>query len=296
VNVIVTGGTGFVGRAVADLYIKEGHQVFITGREAPLPGAVFLGPDFQTIDWSTLPTIDICNHQAAITDPQHPDPDEVMRVNLRETLDFFHDAAKHGIKKIVYASSAAVYGNVQPPFREAGPVRPLTAYGVSKLCLDRMIDVVPPDVSVVGLRYSNVWGPGERHKGKLASMIRQIGVQMMLGERPKLYWSGHQRRDWIHIDDVARANVLAGSVTGREVFNIGQGWNESFNDLVNAWNFTLHKNLQPEYIENPYSRTYQSQTLLDINKAKLMGWQPQKGLLPALEAYRRHLRHVERIK
>jgi len=65
-NIVITGGTGFIGQAVADLYIKAGHHVFVTGHEAPVPGADYLGRDFQAVDWSKLPTIDILNHQVAI--------------------------------------------------------------------------------------------------------------------------------------------------------------------------------------------------------------------------------------
>lgn len=137
-NIVITGGTGFIGQAVADLYIKAGHRVFVTGHEAPVPGADYLDRDFQAVDFSKLPTIDILNHQAAVTDPQHPDPDEVWKVNFRQALDFFQRAAGHGVKRIVYASSAAVYGDTRPPFKEAGPFHPLTAYGLAKLALDQL--------------------------------------------------------------------------------------------------------------------------------------------------------------
>jgi nucleoside-diphosphate-sugar epimerase len=67
-NIVITGGTGFIGQAIADLYIKAGHHVFVTGHEAPVPGADYLGRDFQAVDWSKLPTLDILNHQVAILD------------------------------------------------------------------------------------------------------------------------------------------------------------------------------------------------------------------------------------
>jgi UDP-glucose 4-epimerase len=109
-NIVIKGGTGFIGQAVAEAYIKAGHQVFVTGHEAPVPGADYLGRDFQAVDFSMLPAIDILNHQAAITDPQHPDPDEVWKVNFRQALDLSQQAAGRGVKRIVYTSSAAVYG------------------------------------------------------------------------------------------------------------------------------------------------------------------------------------------
>jgi nucleoside-diphosphate-sugar epimerase len=73
-RIVITGATGFIGQAVADIYLKAGHHVFVTGHEAPVPGAEYLGRDFQAIDFDKLPAIDILNHQAAVTDPQHADP------------------------------------------------------------------------------------------------------------------------------------------------------------------------------------------------------------------------------
>jgi len=74
-KILISGGTGFVGQHVAKLYLKAKHEVYVTGREAPVPGAEYLGRDFQQLDFDKLPAFDILNHQAAITDPQHADED-----------------------------------------------------------------------------------------------------------------------------------------------------------------------------------------------------------------------------
>jgi nucleoside-diphosphate-sugar epimerase len=98
-----------------------------------------------------------------------------------------------------------------------------------------------------------------------------------------------QKRDFVHVDDVARANVQAARCVGREVFNIGQGHSLTFNEIVQAWNQILETNYQPEYIDNPFSETYQSETCLDIMSAKMIGWQPHVGLYPGLVNYRKNL-------
>lgn len=293
-KILITGGTGFVGQHVAELYLRAGHQVYITGREAPIPGTEYLGRDFQQLDFDKLPRFEILNHQAAITDPQHPDQAEVFQVNFLDSIALFQRAAQHGVRRIVYASSAAVYGNLRPPFREAGPFKPLTAYGVSKLTLDKMApELVPSTVSLVGLRYSNVYGPGEAHKGKLASMVRQIGFGMLKGERPRLYPNGQQRRDFVHVEDVARANYMAARCVGRgEVFNVGAGYNLSFNEVVQVWNTTLQTDLKPEWIPNPYADTYQNETVLDIEKAKLIGWKPEVSFGQGVAKYRGQMRSM----
>ena len=289
-KILITGGTGFVGQHVAEHYIKAGHTVYVTGREAPVPGTEYLGRDFQQLDFDKLPTFDILNHQAAITDPQHADEDEIWRVNFRDAITLFQQAAGHGVRRIVYASSAAVYGRTPGPYHEDGPFNPLTAYGYSKLALDKLAgDCLPRTIPVIGLRYSNVWGPGEGHKGKLSSQIRQIGLQMIQGKRPKLFKFGMQRRDFVHVDDVARANILAARCVGREVFNIGQGANQSFIDIVNAWNGILQTSLQPDFIDNPFTDTYQAETCLDISSARMIGWKPQAGFYPQLVSYKKNL-------
>jgi ADP-L-glycero-D-manno-heptose 6-epimerase len=291
VNILITGGTGFVGRYVARHYVTQGHQVFVTGHERWPDGTTYLGRTFHDIAWNDLPPIDLLNHQAAITSPQYDDRHVVFDVNLFDALDLFDKAVRHGVPRIVYASSAAVYGNVPVPFREFGPARPLAPYGMAKLLLDRIApDFVPPHVPLVGLRYSNVYGPGEEHKGTLASMVYQLGRQMTKGQRPRLYRHGEQLRDFIHVGDVTRANVLAGRFEGREVFNIGSGTATSFNTLVDLWNAELKTDLQPEYIDNPYAKTYQEFTLLDNSKARsLLGWEPLVTLPAGVAEYRKHL-------
>src|SRR5439155_8688779 len=103
-----------------------------------------------------------------------------------------------------------------------------------KVAMERLALHYAPKLAhpIVGLRYSNVYGPGEAHKGKLASMIYQLAAQMRAGKRPRIFRSGQQKRDFVYIDDAVQANVRAMTAKESGVFNAGVGRSWSFNDVV----------------------------------------------------------------
>src|SRR6185437_6769290 len=104
-------------------------------------------------------------------------------------------------------------------------------------------------------RYSNVYGRGEKHKGKFASMIHQLAKQMRAGNRPRIFRAGQQRRDFVYIEDVLQINLKAMEAKAGGVFNAGFGDAFSFNQVVEELNRVLKTDLQPEYFENPYAFT-----------------------------------------
>ncbi|MFH1443111.1 MAG: NAD-dependent epimerase/dehydratase family protein, partial [Candidatus Micrarchaeota archaeon] len=226
---LVTGGTGFIGSNLAGRLIREGWGVTITGRkgeqEIPeLKNPVVEG-DLGKIEWHKLGRFDAVFHQAAITDTLVTDEKEMMRVNCEEARRLFEFAKESGCKKIVYASSTAVYGAGKTPYRETDDPVPLNAYGRSKLELDKFAMKFASenqDMTVVGLRYCNVYGQGESHKGKMASMALQIAKQMKIGN-PKLFKWGEQKRDYIFVKDVVEANLLALEAKKSVVLNCGGG-------------------------------------------------------------------------
>jgi len=201
-RVFVTGGTGFIGSNIALELIKQGHDVLITGTDAEqsIPGAKkYLQPSFIGIDWEALGNLDIVFHEAAINDTTFLDKEEMFRANVESAKALFERAIKNGCKRIVYASSTAVYGDVQPPYKEEGPFHPLNPYAESKLELDKYameLSKKHSDVIIVGLRYCNVYGPRENHKGKRSTMIYQLAQQMQRGN-PRIFYDGEQKRDYI---------------------------------------------------------------------------------------------------
>src|SRR5688572_22244521 len=231
-------------------------------------------------------------HQASITGVVGADGSDtsdayrMMRNNV-ETFRRLLDWAALTKARVVYASSCSIYGRGAVPMKESQPPDPLNAYAFSKLCMERMAKMYAPKLAhpIVGLRYSNVYGPGEAHKGKLASMIYQLAVQMRAGKRPRIFTAGQQKRDFVYIDDAVQANLKA--MTGREsgVFNAGAGRSWSFNELVDELNRVLGTKLKPDYFDNPYGFT-QDWTETDQTLAKQrLGYEPQFDLRRGIDAY-----------
>jgi ADP-L-glycero-D-manno-heptose 6-epimerase len=267
VNVLLTGSSGFVGGHLGRKLQSLGHDV-----------------QFTRDPYSThLPERphDVLFHQAAITDPQSTGRGEMLRVNYNEAVRLFQRAIDAGVKRIVYASSAAVYGSGPCPQREDQPSRPLTCYAESKALLDVSTSLLSHQtgVPIVGLRYSNVYGPGEHAKGKAASVVYQLVQQMRKGHRPKIFEYGEQVRDWVSVRDVVQANVLAMGEVPSGVYNVGSGRATSFNEVVAVINNVFRFKLDPEYISNPFLGTYQDRTQLDLTKSTtVLGYKPAVGL------------------
>lgn len=283
-RVLVTGGTGFIGSNLALRLFDGGHDVLITGTDGEQNLPQFQGRvlprDFSRLDWGTLGPIDVVFHQAAINDTTLMDRAGMFRVNVEAALKLFADAVAHGCRRIVYASSCALYGDALAPYREDGPAHPLNPYGESKLALDEKAMAFAKahqGATVVGLRYSNVYGSRENHKGKRATMVYQFAQQMVKGN-PRLFQYGEQKRDYIFVGDAVGANLRAAEAQASCVVNCGSGTATTFNELVTILNGVLNTERVPEYIENPYAAQYQSHTECDMSLAR-----EKLGFVPAVD-------------
>jgi ADP-L-glycero-D-manno-heptose 6-epimerase len=291
---LVTGGTGFIGSNLVIRLLQDGHDVVMTGHDAEqkIPGfrGKMLQPGLLGIDWGAIGPVDVLFHQAAINDTTLLDRQEMLRANLDASKALFERVVNSGCRHIVYASSTAVYGDAPAPYRESGPLHPLNPYAESKLALERWaveFARAHPEVTLVGLRYCNVYGPRENHKGPRASMIYQLAQQMNKGN-PRLFRHGEQQRDYIYVADVVHANLLAAQAAESYVVNCGYGRAVTFNDLVAELNRVMGLHRTPEYIDNPYADRYQSHTECDMTLAKeRLGFSPQYDLSKGLDEYLR---------
>jgi len=287
---LVTGGAGFIGSNLALELERQGHDVvaadnFRTGvsdniRE--LRGEV-LDLDVSrafTFDGS----LDAVFHQAAITDPREPDDDETRRNNL-EGFQRIIDLSLAKNAPLIYASSASLYGNGAAPQQEDQEKHLMSAYAESKLRMDEMAEDLFESMHIVGLRYFNVFGPREAHKGRPASMIYHLTQQMKAGRRPRIFWDGEQKRDHIYVMDCVRANFIA--LEGPSgVYNVGTGIATSFNQLVGYLNEALGTDLEPDYFENPYTGTYQEDTQAETTRAReVLGFEAQYSVPDGLREY-----------
>lgn len=284
-RVLVTGGTGFVGSRLATRLASEGNEVWITGRE----GEAGLPEGCSLVGWEEASrlVVDACMHQAANNDTLDESM-EMMDSNVFAPARLFHALASKGCRRFVYASSTAVYGNRPAPYKETTEPDPLNIYAKSKLIFEEfaMSFAEESDSSVFGLRYCNVYGPGESHKGRRASMVMQIALQMLSGLRPRIFREGEQRRDWVHVEDVVEANMACLSADEGGVFNVAGGRGVSFNRLVGIVNEELGVSLEPEYMDCPFTERYQNDTQCDISKARhVMGWSPRVTVEEGVKSY-----------
>jgi ADP-L-glycero-D-manno-heptose 6-epimerase len=209
---------------------------------------------------------------------------------MHNTVEGFRnmlEAAAVWRARLVWASSASIYGQGPAPMKESQPTDPLNVYAYSKLALERLAERHRSRMAapLIGLRYFNVYGPGEDHKGKFASMIHQLAKQMRAGKRPRIFTAGQQRRDFVYVEDVVQANLKALTAKTGGVFNAGSGNGDSFNDVVRELNRVLNTDLAPDYFENPYSFT-QDWTQADLTHSRAgIGYEPKFDLAKGITAY-----------
>ena len=272
---LVTGGAGFVGSSLCWELAARGWDVvalddFSIGSFKNLqgfPGDVIAADVGDTVYWGPrVKRADAVFHQAAITDTTVTDQALMMRVNVEAFRNLLAWAAKAKVKKVVYASSAGVYGDLPVPMSEAATPKPLNVYAFSKMVMET-VAAGAKGVKTVGLRYFNVFGPREAHKDKAASMIWQLSLQMRAGRRPRVFEFGEQYRDFIYVKDVVDANLKAFEKAAPGAYNIATGRKTDFNAVIAALNTALRTALSPEYFKNPYS-FYQNETLGDPAKAR----------------------------
>ena len=298
---LITGGAGFVGSNIALALERErkaevtvlddfssGHFKNLSGFQGDVIGEDILNPGW----FAKVGKIDAVFHEAAVTDTTVTDQKKMMQVNVEGFKAVLAFAAQYGVKTVVYASSAAVYGNGKCPMKEEQEPEPENIYGFSKAVMDnaaRDFSAGHKDIALTGLRYFNVYGPGESYKGKVASMTRQLYLQMKAGKRPRIFKFGEQVRDFVYIKDVVRANFNALDATGFGVCNVASGHPENFNKVVDCLNKGLGSDLAPEYIENPYG-FYQNKTHADLRRAKArLNYRPQWTLEDGIAEYIKEL-------
>tara|TARA_R110000782_G_scaffold103991_22_gene191668 strand:+ start:241 stop:1317 length:1077 start_codon:yes stop_codon:yes gene_type:complete len=323
---IVTGGAGFVGsNLVAELMRRhpDAHIYVVddlrTGTYAniveaceragvgPFRGTV-MPDDIAELNWQ--PAVEGLQpravfHLAAITDTLEFDEKKMLAANSEPFSDILDACSGAGVP-LVYASSAATYGTppeseTRTPFQEASAGVPQNVYGFSKWLMDaelfRHFERCERDGEkrphVVGLRYFNVFGPGEARKGKMASMVWHLTNQILDGHRPRLFREGEHERDQVFVDDVV-ACTLAGAERGVTpgVYNCGSGRTTSFNQIVEAINEALGTSVEPEYFEMPevMRATYQHYTCADMSRtAKALNHRPSWSPMDAMMRYARQI-------
>lgn len=244
-KVLVTGGAGFIGSHIVDHLIAAGASVAVvdnlsTGREANLnPQARFYNvdltdPALREILTRERPEAVVHEAAQASVGVSVARPEADAETNIQGTLNLLEAARLVGVRKVVYASSAAVYGEpAYLPVDEVHPVAPLSPYGVSKYTPELYLAAYRQlyGLDYVALRYANVYGPRQDALGE-GGVIAIFAERLSRGEHLEVFGDGAQTRDFIHVEDVARANLKALESGSALICNVSTGEPTSINDLV----------------------------------------------------------------
>jgi UDP-glucose 4-epimerase len=262
---LVTGGAGFIGSNIVDELLRRGERVrvldnFSTGREdnvAEFASRVDLiradVRDEDAVD-QAVNGADYVLHQAALASVPRSiaDPTSNNQVNAQGTLNILIAAKKHGVKRVVYASSSSVYGDSQElPKVETMTPNPKSPYAVAKLAAEYYCRVFGElyGVPTVSLRYFNVFGPRQDPNSQYSAVIPLFVKALLEGKSPNIYGDGEQSRDFTFISNVVNANLLAceANVTGARVYNIACGGRYTLNQLFAALRDRIGGNIEPVY-------------------------------------------------
>ncbi|MDD5022976.1 MAG: SDR family oxidoreductase [Candidatus ainarchaeum sp.] len=299
-TVMVTGGAGFIGSHLVERLLKEGYSVkiidnFSTGKEENIADIAkdieIIKIDIQDKEkvWESLKGVDYVFHDAAMTSVEESikNPAKCWKVNITGTLHLLNGSVKNNVKRFIFASSAAVYGgSLQLPKKEDMDSVPISPYGNSKVMgeLNALKFHQNEGLDCVSLRYFNAYGPRNDPNSPYSGVISSFIGRMINDIQPVIYGDGKQTRDFIYVDDIVDANMLAmkNQKAPGLTFNIATGKQTSLLELVDALNAQFGKNIVPhfrEVREGDITHSY-----ADVTKAKeILEFESKTSLKEGLE-------------
>lgn len=318
-TILITGGAGFIGSNLAFYFQKNHPDAKVVILDSFRSGETLSNGNLKSFghfknligfsgeiisgninDKELLASLeknykfDYIFHEAAISDTTALEQDLMIKTNVNAYKDLLNLAVAHKAN-MIYASSAATYGNAESPQR-VGREAPNNVYGFSKLSMDHLSReyMKKADISIVGLRYFNVYGAGEYFKNSTASMVLQFGHQILSGKNPKLFEGSDKiLRDFIYIEDIIQANIKAMQPKESGIYNVGTGKARSFQSIVDILQKELGTTLACEYIPNPFVGSYQFHTEADIATTKeALGYAPAYEMEDGIKAYVAEIRRI----
>lgn len=302
---LVTGAAGFIGSHLVEALLERGYDV--RGLDNLSSGSLdnlsevrddgsftFVEGDIRDSDVVArlVEGVDYVFHQAAVASVQQSfeDPAHLSDVNCTGTATLLSAAQSAAVRTVVLASSAAVYGSTgSSAKREDDPLAPESPYASSKRYTEELAVQLTEQSSldIVALRYFNVFGPRQDPQGEYAAVIPKF-IDLMLGsDRPVIYGDGEQSRDFVYIEDVVQANLLA--IDGEPgIYNVATGSRSTINELVAHLNSILERDIEPEYAAaRPGEVRHSLADILNVEQA--LGYEPkvtfESGLRQTVEAF-----------
>jgi UDP-glucose 4-epimerase len=287
-KVLVTGGAGFIGSNLARELALENEVVILddlsTGRMENIKDLLKM-ENFRFVRGSItdlellqgcFKDIDYVFHQAAFVSVPRSidDPVASNNININGTLNVLIAARDNNVKKVIFASSCAVYGDPEVmPVAETTQINPKSPYAVTKLACEYYCRVFTEvyDLPTVSLRYFNVYGPRQSPESDYAAVIPKFINRLMNGKPPVIYGDGLQTRDFVFVKDVVRANILAAESEENGVFNVGSGASTTVAELAGTIIDLLGRDMKPLH-EAPREGDIRD-SAADISKAKSIGYE-----------------------
>ncbi len=297
-KILVTGAMGFIGSNISERLVRDGHEVICldnmhTGVESNI-GAIKgkirvikksageigeLGEKFDAIIHDGIYS----------SSPMYKENPHLTAKVLDEWISVLEFVRKNPCR-LVYASSSSLYNGNAPPHHEAMEIKTTDFYTEGRFSMERIARLYSDfyGVKSAGLRYFSVYGKNERAKGKYANLVTQFLWEMKAGKAPIILGDGSQTRDFIYVDDVVEANVLALKFDGTDVFNVGTGRSASLNEVVALLNSKLKTGIKPEYRPNTI-KNYVAHTQADTKKAATgLGFRAKTALEQGVDLLIRH--------
>ena len=309
-KVLVTGGAGFIGSHVVDLFVENGYEVVVvddlsTGRASNLNRAA----KFHRLDIRSPMLAEVFEHERPDFVSHHAAQMDVRRsvaeplfdadVNILGSINLLECARRYGVKRIVYISTGgAVYGEPEYlPCDEAHPINPICQYGASKHTVEHYLYMYHEiyGLDYVVLRYPNVYGPRQDPQGE-AGVVAIFTGQMLAGDQIVINGDGEQQRDFVYVGDCALANLLATTSENQNtIYNLGFGRPTSINDIFSALKSITKYEREPVYGPAKVGET--RRIYLEATKARQeLGWTPKVTLEEGLEQTVAYFSRAERVR
>lgn len=293
-HILITGGSGFIGSNLARFLKEKGHQVTTFDlKESRVKGILHIKGDIcdkELIHGVTQGQDAIIHLAAQVSAPRSIEaPEETMKINVEGSRNVLDGAQKGDVKKVILASSAAVYGeNPSIPTKEDEPFKPMSPYAESKIKMEELAaEYNAKGLTTCALRFFNVYGPGQDPKSQYAAVIPAFITRALHQEELTIYGNGEQTRDFIYIGDLCRAIELA-LKKGEGAINLATGTKRSITEL--AEKIILLTGTSSRIVYEDGRAGDPKESLADISKAKEeLGFEPEveleEGLKRTIEKY-----------